>query len=656
MDVERKRIEEALRASERRARDLFESIPIGIYRTTPDGRILLANPALLRMLGFDSFAELAGQNLEEHSHSLYPRRLFKERLERDGVIRGLEAIWWRRDGTTVFVRENARAVRDHTGRMLYYEGAVEDITERKQAEEALQRSEEYFRSLIEHSSDIITILNRDGIRRYVSPSVERLLGYKPEELIGRHGFELVHPDDVAELKALFANEIEHIGMCITREFRYRHKDGSWRILEATGSNLLNNPIVAGVVLNTRDVTERKQVEAALLHSQARLRLLNNISTAIRAGMSVAQIIERAVTQTQQYFHNFRVAYSTIDEHNHLTVNQSIEPAGMPPLTGLTIDLTRAPNYLAALRRNEAIVVADVTQDTRLVPLQEAFRASGTAALLDVPVRHSAELVGLFCCDAARPHIWAEHEIETVKEIAAYLSVVIREAHAEQERQRAECERAELLRRLVTVQEEERRRIALELHDQLGQDVVALMLGLKALQDSGELPANDERLKQLMCLTDQLGREAHRIAWELRPSALDDLGLEVTLRNYLEEWAKRFDLAVDFHHRGLPAQRLPPPVETAIYRIVQEALTNVSKHAQAEHVSVLLEYHNERLLVIVEDDGRGFDTDNVLRAANTAQRMGLVGMHERARLVGGEVEIESAPGAGTTVYVRGPISQ
>ena len=104
MDVERKRIEEALRANERRARDLFASLPIGIYRTTPDGRILLANPALLRMLGFDSFAEAAGQNLEEHSHSLYPRRLFKERLERDGEIRGLEAVWRRRDGTTVCAR------------------------------------------------------------------------------------------------------------------------------------------------------------------------------------------------------------------------------------------------------------------------------------------------------------------------------------------------------------------------------------------------------------------------------------------------------------------------------------------------------------------------------------------------------------------------
>jgi signal transduction histidine kinase len=265
------------------------------------------------------------------------------------------------------------------------------------------------------------------------------------------------------------------------------------------------------------------------------------------------------------------------------------------------------------------------------------------------------LVGLFCCDAPAPHTWTEHEIETIKEVAAYLSVVIREAHAEQERTRAEIARGELLAQLVTAQEEERRRIALELHDQLGQDVTALMLGLKALQDSGELAGANERLQQLLRLANQLGAEAHRLAWELRPSALDDLGLQGTLRNYLEEWARRFERAVDFHSSGL-RDRLPAQIESALYRIIQEALTNVAKHAQARHVSVILERRQGRVLVIVEDDGRGFDTAELLESANTARRMGLVGMRERARLIGGELEVESSPGEGTTIYVRVPLTE
>jgi len=224
-----------------------------------------------------------------------------------------------------------------------------------------------------------------------------------------------------------------------------------------------------------------------------------------------------------------------------------------------------------------------------------------------------------------------------------------------DRKRAEKERSRLLRRLVTTGEGERRRIARELHDQLGRYPTALMLGLKALGDAGGAPpADGDRVQQLMSLADQLGHEIHRLAWELRPSSLDDMELHTSLSNYLEEWSGRLGITADFHSNGLLGRRLPPQVETVVYRIVQEALTNVLKHAEARRVSVVLEYRHERLLAIVEDDGRGFDAEEVLKASSPRRRLGLLGMQERARLVNGELEIESAPGAGTTLYVRIPV--
>src|SRR5215208_750897 len=218
---------------------------------------------------------------------------------------------------------------------------------------------------------------------------------------------------------------------------------------------------------------------------------------------------------------------------------------------------------------------------------------------------------------------------------------------------SETARLELLRRLVTAQEEERRRISRELHDQTGQHLAALLLGLKTLNNSmgnGSAPLH-KSLLQLQKLTERLVEETHHLAWELRPAALDDLGLETAISNYVEKWSERNSIPLDFHS-GLDKFRLPPPVETAVFRIVQEALTNVLKHAQATRVSVMLEYRYDELLVIVEDNGRGFQPDVPLTVKERGG-LGLLGIHERAVLVGGKLNIESEPGSGATLAIRIP---
>jgi len=218
---------------------------------------------------------------------------------------------------------------------------------------------------------------------------------------------------------------------------------------------------------------------------------------------------------------------------------------------------------------------------------------------------------------------------------------------------SETARVQLLRRLVNAQEEERRRISRELHDQTGQHLAALLLGLKTLNSSaGNGRASLHKgLLQLQELTERLVEETHHLAWELRPAALDDLGLEMAISNYVEKWSERSSIALDFHS-GLDKCRLPPPVETAAYRIVQEALTNVLKHAHANRVSVMLEYRHDELLVIVEDNGRGFHPE-VPFTVKERGGLGLVGIQERAALVGGKLNIESEPGSGTTLAIRIP---
>ena len=218
---------------------------------------------------------------------------------------------------------------------------------------------------------------------------------------------------------------------------------------------------------------------------------------------------------------------------------------------------------------------------------------------------------------------------------------------------SETARLELLRRLVSAQEEERCRISRELHDQTGQHLTALLLGLKTLNNSTGNGSSSlhKSLFQLQKLTERLVDEAHHLAWELRPAALDDLGLETAISNYVEKWSERHSIPLDFHS-GLANLRLPPPVETAVFRIVQEALTNVLKHAQATRVSVMLEYRYDELLVIVEDNGRGFQLDVPL-TVKAPGGLGLVGIRERVALVGGKLNIESEPGSGATLAIRIP---
>jgi PAS domain S-box-containing protein len=221
--------------------------------------------------------------------------------------------------------------------------------------------------------------------------------------------------------------------------------------------------------------------------------------------------------------------------------------------------------------------------------------------------------------------------------------------------RAEADRAELLRRVVTAQEDERRRVARDLHDNIGQLLTALSLGLKSVEEAGPLPpAAIAPLELVRRVTKELSRAVRNLVLNLRPVALDDLGLQAALGQLLSDWsAQQPGIAIDFQADALVAARLPPEVETAIYRVVQEALTNVFQHAHARRVRVVMEWQEGLVTAMVQDDGVGFDPQAAADSA-TDKRLGLIGMRERAALAGGSLQIVSRPGGGTTVIARFPV--
>lgn len=241
--------------------------------------------------------------------------------------------------------------------------------------------------------------------------------------------------------------------------------------------------------------------------------------------------------------------------------------------------------------------------------------------------------------------WAGDEIGELAE--AFNMMADQLAQADQARIEREQMRSQLLEKVIAAQEDERRRIARELHDETGQALTSLLVRLQTMNQQCPLPEMKTQMDDLRRVLAETLSNVRALAVELRPSVLDDLGLAAALERYVRDYQARHNLEVGLVVFGLE-ERLLPALETALYRIVQESLTNIARHAQATSVSVLVERRNERVRAIVEDNGVGFE----LSAAHS-DRLGLYGMRERAKLLNGTLMIESTPGRGTSIYVDVP---
>ncbi len=262
--TEQKRMQQALISSERRYRRLFEESVHALYITTRDGDFVDVNRSMLDLFGYSR-----REMLQLSAGALYVEQAARERFQsvvaEQGSVRHHEVQLVDRSGRRLECLVTATARRGTVGTIIGYEGIIEDVTERKRSTEALRQSEQYYRSLIENALDTITILAADGTITYESPAVERVLGYVPEEMVGKSLFEYVHLEDVGRVRELFRRAEGVPGVTETLEVRCRHRDGTWRTLEAVGNNLLDDPAVGGVVVNARDVTQRKEAEDRLLY-------------------------------------------------------------------------------------------------------------------------------------------------------------------------------------------------------------------------------------------------------------------------------------------------------------------------------------------------------------------------------------------------------
>ncbi|MEE8347202.1 MAG: GAF domain-containing protein, partial [Dehalococcoidia bacterium] len=309
----------------------------------------------------------------------------------------------------------------------------------------------------------------------------------------------------------------------------------------------------------------------------------------------------------------------------------------------------------ALRKGEAILVEDGSR--RPGQLQATCPAQGFTSMAVVPMRAKDRPLGVLLVASRRPHQLGPPDVELLTAIGNTVGVALENALLHGELREKEEVRTQLLSRVISAQEEERKRIARELHDESAQLLATLLVEIGAAEEL--LPVKAKRARAILgrAKTDATRAltEMRKMILDLRPSALDDLGLVPAVQWYAQTRLEQVGEGVRVSVNG-SQRRLPAAVETALFRIAQEAINNVAKHAAASNVSIRLEFSKGSVSIVVRDDGQGFDIKAVAESKDKTQGLGLLGMRERAALLGGRATIESRPGGGTRVAVEIPLEE
>lgn len=591
--VERKQAEESLTLF----RNLIDRSSDAIEVIDPDTlRFLDCNESAHQTLGYsrEEFLSLSVFDIDPIVDSSR-LALFEEEIEKSGFLI-FESFHRRKDGTTFPVEVNVKVVRLERDYRL---SVVRDITERKRAEAALRQAEEKYHSIFENAVEGIFQSTPDGRFITANPAYARMLGYdSPEELLSsRTDIERQHYVE-PERRLEFKRQLEEQGVVQEFEHQAYHKNGHKIWLS---ENVRAARDDSGAVLYyegfTEDVTERKRVEQALKESEREYRgLFESAHDAIIIFLPEEEIVLEVNQRACEIYGFSRAEFIGMSLK---AISQDVE-------------------------RGNLRVVETIERGTFYNFETIQYRRDGTEMFLDI--------------NASVVEYKGQRAIQSINRDIT-------------KRKRAEEILQTFPRRLIETQEAERRRVARELHDEIGQALTAIKLNLQNARFADDVTPH---LDESSATIDQALQQVRDLSFDLRPSLLDDLGLIAALRWHLDREAQRAGLISEFAV-GLLATRLPAELETACFRIAQEALTNVVRHAQAKRVTIQLRQHEAELHLVIQDDGIGFNARALGNGRASEKNLGVQGMQERALILGGNLIINSAPAGGTEIHAWFPLS-
>ena len=439
--------------------------------------------------------------------------------------------------------------------------------------------------------------------------------------------------------------------------------GQVAMMDVTFKPLLNEQGATSLVIyEARDISARIRMEQALresdkqinrlyqaeMHAHQRADTLRGAVQALSVSLDSSMVLETLLDYISKVVAYHSAHILLLEDAERLVVRLARGEDGWDPdrrMLGVEFDLNEHICFDTLLTGLETVSIPDTLLDSRSILFQNN---PDIRSCLGIPIKAGEQVIGVCLLGHATPGFFTPDLTQWVVALIGQATVAIHNAWLFEQIRDNRTHLQALSRRLVEAQEYERQYIARELHDEAGQALASLMFGLRHLElDSGDQAAVVEHIHELRAIADGVMENLHRLAVNLRPATLDHLGLVPALRQHAETVSMQHGLAVQFETVG-PIERLPGEMETAIYRIVQESLTNIVRHAQATRADILLERRGNHLVVVVEDNGVGFD----LTTPKTNQ-LGVLGMRERADMLGGSMTVESAPGKGSTIILEVP---
>jgi PAS domain S-box-containing protein len=521
---------------------------------------------------------------------------------------------------------------------------------------------DYLPAIFNSLEDELMVVDRDYQIIEVNEAFLSRHGRHRREVIGKYCYEIAHgqnqpchiPDHECPLKAVWETR-KPVRVTHCHVYHVNGEKGK-RYVEIIASPIEDkHGNVIAITELMRDVTRAKEMEATITEAHQNLLALNTIAITVSQSLDPDTVLYSAINKTLEVMNRNTGGILLWDEEKQKLCYRVH--------SGLSQEYARAVCFLPGegivgkvAQSGEAILVDDISKDARAAN-HTLIAAEGLRAFAAVPLRVKEKVLGVLTIASHDARKFSTEDIQLLESIASQIAIAVENARLHQEVQRKDESRGELLGEIFAIQEEERRRIARELHDETSQSLASLAASLEAVV--GMLPSGTDEAKLRLKKGEQVAisilDETHRLIYELRPTLLDDLGLVAASRWLTENNLGAGGVAVNFKTSGR-VRRLPSRIETTLFRVIQEAVSNIAKHAHARNVNVALNFRKGAIAIHVGDDGEGFDVDEAISSRNRPRGLGLLGMKERVELMKGTLRITSQHGSGTEVDIEIPTNQ